>query len=72
MAPSVFCINGVWLYSPILHYEQLLDMDTSLLRTVFFVGGEENSSIFSKLNLLNTGIFYGPLSFCINGVWLYS
>lgn len=33
--------------------------------------GKKAPYIFSKFNLVNTDIFYGPLGVCINGVWLY-
>ena len=33
--------------------------------------GKESPYIFSKFNPVNTDILYGPLSVCINDVWLY-
>ena len=51
--------------------------DTRLIRTLHYHGqfdlslAKESHYIFSKFNPLNTDTFYGPLSVCINGVWLY-
>ena len=51
--------------------------DTHLIRTPHYYEllalslGKESPYNLSKLNWLNTDTFYGPLSVCINQVWLY-
>ena len=70
------CTIAIYSHTPL--YGHLLHMDSSLLRTVCFVPAWDRKYLTFSLDStrlirhpVNMDTFYGPLSVCINGIWLY-
>ena len=75
---SYMCCERVYFYSHTQLYGQLLNTDTSIIITDSLASpwGKKALTFFQNSTCLirtpvNMDTFYGHLSFCINGVWLY-